>query len=285
MKVSKVGEVPGVGDGDGVVLRGEEMDKCGRCAGALAAQGGDGLGRSGEGVEGEAVEEVGEAGAIGVEGGETRIGAVAAGDAVTELGDASLFPGLLGEVGEVRGLVEVGGGGVVERERAEIDPAGEGWRGMGAAGRGGRGGGGTLAGVGEALGGRVLADQVAGDADGGVDLAHGPAGEAVEATPVLAEDELAEGVGEFGGEECGAVLVALVDLGEHGLGEAGSCGELLHHGGEQHGLRGHGRGRRGVAGSAGAAGQSGGEGAGGGAEQEPAGFGRGDGGRGAHVYL
>ena len=77
---------------------------------------------------------------------------------------------------------------------------------------------------------------MSGDVDGGVDLAHGPAGEAVEALPVFAEDELAHGVGEPGGEEGGAVFAALVDLGEDGFGKAGLGGELLHHLGEEDGV-------------------------------------------------
>ena len=50
----------------------------------------------------------------------------------------------------------------------------------------------------------IFAGVVADDADGGVDGAHGPAGKAVEALPVVAEDALAEFVDEFGREESGA---------------------------------------------------------------------------------
>jgi len=44
---------------------------------------------------------------------------------------------------------------------------------------------------------------------GGIDLAHGPAGKAVEAGPVLAEDEAAEGVGELGVRRAGPFLLPL----------------------------------------------------------------------------
>ncbi len=86
----------------------------------------------------------------------------------------------------------------------------------------------------------VFAGEVADDADGGVDGAHGPAGEAVETLPVGAEGALAELGEECGGEECGTLFVSLVDLVEEGVGEAGLGGELAHHLREQDGVGGHG---------------------------------------------
>jgi len=61
-----------------------------------------------------------------------------------------------------------------------------------------------------------------------VDGGHGPAGEGVEALPVAAEDELAHGVEQRGGEE-GSGARGVGELGEHGVCKAGLGGELAHH--------------------------------------------------------
>ena len=82
--------------------------------------------------------------------------------------------------------------------------------------------------------------EVADDADRGVDLAHGPAGEAVEALPVLAEDALAELVDEPGCEEGWAFFAVPFDLLEEGVGEAGLRGEFAHHLRQEDGVGGHG---------------------------------------------
>ncbi len=291
VKVAEVGEVACVGDGHGVACGGEGLDQMFGGVRGMAGDGGRCFGVVVEGVEGETVEDVGEAGAFGVRGSDGGVGAVAAGDAVAEGSDDSLS----GEAGKCGGLVEVYGFGVGKRIGAEVDPGGDGgcwavvWSSCGflrlrwrirphpfamRLREGGAPAG--VSGIGEAFGLRVFADDVAGYADGGIDLAHGPAGEAVEALPVLSEDEFAHGVGELWGEEGGTVLAAFVDLGEDGFGEARFGGEMLHHLGEEDGVGRHGAGGRGVACAAAAAGERGGDSSGDGADEEPAGFGSGD---------
>ena len=131
VEVAEVGEVACVGDGDGVVFRGEEMDEFGWSCRLLAVDGGDHVRGAFEGVKRQAVEEKGQASAFGVQGGDGGIGAIAAGDALPEGGDDSLF----GEAGEGGGLVEVDDDGVLaaggvsgvvgacEGEGAEVDEA------------------------------------------------------------------------------------------------------------------------------------------------------------------
>ncbi len=86
----------------------------------------------------------------------------------------------------------------------------------------------------------IFAGEVADDAHGGVDLAHGPAGKAVEALPVAAEDALAEFVEELGRQERRSLLAVLAaDLVEQLVGEAGLRGELAHHLREQDGVGRH----------------------------------------------
>ena len=82
VEVAEVGEVACVGDGDGVVFRGEEMDEFGWSCRLLAVDGGDHVRGAFEGVKRQAVEEKGQACAFGVQGGDGGIGAIAAGDAL-----------------------------------------------------------------------------------------------------------------------------------------------------------------------------------------------------------
>ena len=154
----------------------------------LSGSDGEGL-RAVELVGGEAVEDVGEALRFGVLGGEV-VGAVAAGYACAERGDDAVR----GEGRERGGLVERDGLGFVERVGAEVEILlGLGCGEWSAGVDGGR--------VFELL---IFAGEVADDADGGVDRAHGPARKAVEALPVGAEDALAEFVEELGRQERGA---------------------------------------------------------------------------------
>jgi hypothetical protein len=153
------------------------------------------------------------------------VGAVAASDTVAEWGDETLGR----ERRQGGWLFERDGLGLVEGIGADVE---------------------ILARVG-CIGGRagvdggcifellVLAGEVTGDANGGVDGTHGPAGETVEALPVLAEDTFAEFVDERRGHQRGALFFPAVDLLEQGLGEAGLRGEVAHHLRKQHSVGRH----------------------------------------------
>ena len=132
-------------------------------------------------------------------------------------------------------MVEVHGGVIFWGVGAEVQVGEGGFAGGGAGGVAG----GCASGGGHAIDLRVLAGEVAGDADGGVDLMHGPAGESVQAFPVLAEDHVAEVVDEVRGEKgCAGFLGVALDLCEELFREAGLRGELSHHGGEEDGVGG-----------------------------------------------
>ena len=180
-------------------------------------------------VGGEAVEDVGETLGFGVLGGEV-VGTVAAGDAVAEIRNEAVGA----EGGQRRWVLKRNGTGGVERVRAEVEVL----FGLRCGRRcAGMNGGGVL----EFL---VLAGDVADDADGGVDGAHGPAGKAVEPLPVVAEDALAQFVDQLWCQQRGALLAALVDLREKVVGKAWLSGELTHHLREQNCVGGHGGFRR-----------------------------------------
>ncbi len=211
VEVAKVGEVAGVCNGDGVAGLLEGGDELLGGFGLLAVDfcdevcGGATVG--GEAVQGQAVEDLGEADAFAVKRGELGVGAVAGGYVVSKGFLVELKGGFGG------GFVEGDAGGLVECVGAEGD----------------------FEGVSIEVSSLLLFEERLSGVDGFGDALDGPAGEAVKALPVFAEDELAEEVEELG-REGGAGGRVLVDLGEERFGEARLGGELAHHAGEHDGV-------------------------------------------------